>query len=540
MEAWDIIVVGDGPAALRAAAAAAKHGASTLMVAVNALGSSTDAGRDGFAASVQESNNRSHREDTIRNGAFLCDQDIVAQRTADAVRNLDLLERWGVNFRRDSTGLPLVSKAMSHSKPRVADAGDATAREVQKTLEEQCMRYGVVRRGDHLPLSLIHSNQTAHGITVADMINGRILSIQSKAVIIADEGFEGVLSHGSIGIGMDLALQAGLPLRNMEFMHTTPLGITDTNLILPDGLLSAGATLHEASGADLDLGDETHASICAAVAQANQAVIDARHLGDNSDWWAGVFRMVKQRTGIDMSKQTVAIEVRPSLSIGGIATDEHGRAVNGAWSRWFTGLYAAGDAACSGFHGVSVMPGNQLLDAIGGGLAAGDHAGEWVKSRNLSGSNVAQEEEDRANADFSAMCGTQDDAVIRVGSVATKLRDASRQALLDARDAASLSHSIENLEALSVTAESIHLDQHSLIANTNLVEISRIQAGIRLVLAATQSALAREESRGSHQRSDYPEQIEDLLHHTTVDQTGATSTLGLRKGSTGNWVLPPQ
>ena len=82
------------------------------------------------------------------------------------------------------------------------------------------MRYGVVRRGDHLPLSLIHSNQTVHGITVADMINGRILSIQSKAVIIADEGFEGVLSHGSIGIGMDLALQAGLPLRNMEFMHT--------------------------------------------------------------------------------------------------------------------------------------------------------------------------------------------------------------------------------------------------------------------------------------------------------------------------------
>jgi succinate dehydrogenase/fumarate reductase flavoprotein subunit len=153
---------------------------------------------------------------------------------------------------------------------------------------------------------------------------------------------------------------------------------------------------------------------------------------------------------------------------------------------------------------------------------------------------LAQEEEDRANADFTAMCGTQDDAVIRVGSVATKLRDASRQALVGERDAASLSHSIEDLEALSVTAESIHLDQHSLIANTNLVEISRIQAGIRLVLAATQSALAREESRGSHQRSDYPEQSEDMLHHTTVNQTGTTSTLGLRKGSTGNWVLPPQ
>ena len=540
MEAWDIIVVGDGPAALRAAASAAKHGASTLMVAVNALGSVNDAGRDGLAAPIQESNNRGHREDTIRNGAFLCDQDIVAQRTADAVRNLDLLERWGVNFRRDSKGLPSVSKAMGHAKPRVADAGDATAREVQKTLEEQCMRYGVVRRGDHLPLSLIHSNHTVHGITVADMINGRILSIQSKAVILADEGFEGVFSHGAIGIGMDLALQAGLPLRNMEFISNTPLGIVDTNMILPASLLSVGATLHEANGNDLDLGDESTAAICAAVQGANQAVLDARHLGDASAWWSSVFRSVAQRTGIDMSKQTVAVEVRPSLSIGGIATDEHGRAVNGAWSRWFTGLYAAGDAACTGFHGVNAMPGNQLLDALGSGAAAGDHAGTWAKGRKLSGSSIAQEDEEQANADFSALCEASSEAVIRVGSVATKLRDAARNALMGARDATSLANSIESLEALSVTAESIHLDQHSLIANTNMIEITRIQSGIRLTLAAAQSALSREETRGSHQRTDFPEQSEELLHHTTVDQTGATSTLGLRKGTAGNWVLAPQ
>ena len=540
MEAWDIIVVGDGPAALRAAASAAKHGASTLMVAVNALGSVNDAGRDGLAAPIQESNNRGHREDTIRNGAFLCDQDIVAQRTADAVRNLDLLERWGVNFRRDSKGLPSVSKAMGHAKPRVADAGDATAREVQKTLEEQCMRYGVVRRGDHLPLSLIHSNDTVHGITVADMINGRILSIQSKAVILADEGFEGVFSHGAIGIGMDLALQAGLPLRNMEFISNTPLGIVDTNMILPASLLSVGATLHEANGNDLDLGDESTAAICAAVQGANQAVLDARHLGDASAWWSSVFRSVAQRTGIDMSKQTVAVEVRPSLSIGGIATDEHGRAVNGAWSRWFTGLYAAGDAACTGFHGVNAMPGNQLLDALGSGAAAGDHAGTWAKGRKLSGSSIAQEDEEQANADFSALCEASSEAVIRVGSVATKLRDAARNALMGARDATSLANSIESLEALSVNAESIHLDQHSLIANTNMIEITRIQSGIRLTLAAAQSALSREETRGSHQRTDFPEQSEELLHHTTVDQTGATSTLGLRKGTAGNWVLAPQ
>ena len=540
MEAWDIIVVGDGPAALRAAAAAAKQGASTLMVAVNALGSVNNAGREGLAASIQESNNRGHREDTIRNGGFLNDQDIVAMRTGEAVRTLDLLERWGVNFRRDATGLPDVSKAMSHGKPRVADAGDATAREVQKTLEEQCMRHGVVRRGDHLPLGLIHSNQTVHGLTVADMINGRILSIQAKAVILADEGFEGVITHGSIGVGMDLALRAGIPLRNMEFLNRSPLGLVDTTMVLPTGLLSAGATLHEANGSDLDLGDETVASVCEAVQSAKQAVLDARHLGDSSSWWSGVFRSVAQRTGIDMSKQTVAIEVRPTLSIGGIAVDEHGRAINGAWSRWFTGMYAAGGAACSGIHGTQSMPGNQLLDALCGGHAAGEHAGEWVQKRSLSGSSLAAEEEQRAQSDFSALCRPHEGAVVRIGAVATKLQEAATDAMLGSRNAASLTNSIETLESLGVMAESIHLDQDTLIANTNLVEISRIQSGIRLTLAAAQSALVREESRGSHVRSDFPEQDEAFLHHTTVDQTGSTSTLGLRKGSTGNWVLPPQ
>jgi succinate dehydrogenase/fumarate reductase flavoprotein subunit len=540
MEAWDIIVGGDGPAALRAAAAAAKQGASTLMIAVNALGSATDAGRDGLAAPLQESNNRGHREDTIRNGSFLSDQDIVAQRTSNAVRTVDLLERWGVNFRRDSSGLPEVSKAMSHTKPRVADAGDATAREVQKTLEEQCMRHGVVRRGDHLPLSLIHSNQTIHGLTVADMINGRILSIQSKAVILADEGFEGVLTHGSIGLGADLALRADLPLRNMEFISHSPLGIVDTNMVLPSGLLSAGASLHEASGSDLDLGDEGTAAVCSAVQEANNPVLDARHLENASPWWSNVFRTVAQRTGIDLSKQTIAVEVRPTLTIGGITVDEHGRAINGAWSRWFTGLYAAGDAACTGFHGAQAMPGNHLLDALSSGAVAGEHAGEWVQTRKLSGSTFAQEEETNAQADFSALCGAPEGAVVRVGAVATKLRDAANNALIGARNAASLSNSIESLEALSIMAESIHLDQPSLIANTNLVEISRIQAGIRLTLAAAQSALSRNESRGNHIRSDFPDEDKELLHHITVNQSGDINTLGLRKGPAGNWVLPPQ
>lgn len=540
MEAWDVIVIGDGPAALRSAAEAAKQGASTLVISVNALGSETHLGQEGVAASLQESNNRGHREDTIRAGYFLNDQDIVASRTADAGRQVDLLERWGVNFRRDAHGIPLVRKAPGHGMGRNADAGDATGREIQHVLEEQCMRHGVTRRGDHLPLSLIHTNQSVSGVTVVDLVNGRIAALQAKAVILADGGFEGSFSHGAVGLGLDLALRAGVPLRDMEFIAHTPLGIKDTNMILPLGLLHDGATLHDSNGTDIEVGDGGLDSLCQAISSAMQPIIDARNLGDSSVWWEAVFRSVKQRTGIDMSRQTIEIESRPYSTLGGVTVDESGRAILSSWSRWFTGLYAAGDASCSGFHGADLLAGNQMLDALLGGAAAGAHAGEWVKHRKFANAQTAHDAEAAALADHSAVSDNSEEGVVRIGHVVTKVREAVQSGLGYNRSAGELESAITSLEAAGVLAESIHVDQASLIANTNIVEIARVQASARLALVSAQSALAREESRGCHHRSDFIESSEEHLHHYTVNQIGEVNTLALRKSKTGNWILPPQ
>ena len=84
-----------------------------------------------------------------------------------------------------------------------------------------------------------------------------------------------------------------------------------------------------------------------------------------------------------MNKYTVGLENRVNQTLGGIATDECGRAVIGSWSRWFTGLYAAGDAACSGLNGAGALPGNRLLDALSGGSSSGSHASEWVKGQSF-------------------------------------------------------------------------------------------------------------------------------------------------------------
>ena len=541
MEAWDIIVIGDGPAALRASAKAARAGASTLMMSADSLGAGNNSAIDGLAAPLKESTTKSHRDDTIRAGGFLCDQDIVSTRVSEATRQIDLLERWGVIFRRDADGIPLVRKAAGHSLPRLAGAGDSMVRETQQVLEEQCMKHGVIRRGDQIPLQLVHTNQQIHGLISLDMTTGQLNSLQAKSIIIADGGYEGVWTGSNIGLGLDLALQAGLAARDLEFVGWAPLGVSGTNVVLPIGLLADGATLHHSNGTPIEVeltADST--TIANAVGASSDAVLDARNMGESSVWWAQTFEMVSQRLGINMNKQTVPISPRVATTIGGIPTDENGRAVTGRWSRWFTGLYAAGDSACSGLHGAGLIAGNRLLDAMAGGAAAGEHAASYAAKANYTGRAALETALGAVEADLDFdMAGSEEGPVQRTGSLFTKLTDIMQTKLGSSRDASGLEAALESLESLMDSAGKIHLDDTSRLFNTNLLEALRLKAGIRLATATARSALSRTESRGTHRRLDFEEEDSGQLHHTLVDTHGNTSTLAIRKGRSGTWVLSP-
>ena len=540
MEAWDVVILGDGPAALSAAAQASKDGASVLMMSSTALGDGGMGAMNGIACHIQEESNRGHREDTIKMGAFLCDQDIVASRTTKALRIVDLLERRGVNFRRDAKGIVMGHYASGHSKPRLCNAGDATTREVQQVLEEQCMKYGVTRRSDQVPLELIHTDSSINGLIAIDMLNGRIQSIQCKALIVADGGFEGAFTNGSTSLGMDAAYRAGAPLRNMEFVAETPLGVVGTNLVIPQAILSDGATLHTPSGTALETSSTTPTSeICAKMHEAGTTVLDARNMGKHADWWAVLFDNIKQRTGIDMNRQTVGVAPVPSQTLGGLPTDEHGRVVLQSWARWFTGLYSAGSAASSGLHGADVLQGNRLLDSIAGGEAAGAHAAEWIIKRKFTGATKLEEAFSLAEAELSMLGGESEESVQRLNPVITRLKEILTAVQTPATIATDYENAVESLEQLSVQSEKLYCDQTSLIANQNLLEILRTQAAIRMAQAHVQSASLRTESRGLHQRSDFSETDQEQLHHNLIFFDGTHSTLALRKGPSGNWILSP-
>jgi succinate dehydrogenase/fumarate reductase flavoprotein subunit len=541
VEAWDIIVIGDGPAALRAAASAAKAGSSTLMMAADTLGSGDSSAFDGIAAPLKESTTKSHRDDTIRAGGFLCDQDIVSKRVSQATRQVDLLERWGVIFRRDSDGIPFVRRGPGHTLPRLTGAGDALTRECQQVLEEQCIRHGVVRRGNQIPMELVHTDNAVHGVIALDMSSGILNSIQAKAVIIADGGYEGVWTGTATGLGLDLAMKAGLAVKNLEFVAWAPLAVKGTNIVLPLGMMADGAKLHLSSGAELDVDQYSDTtSLANAIGANSDAVLDARHLGDSSIWWAQTAELISTRLGIDINRQTIPIHPRVATTLGGIATDEHGRAIIGKWSRWFTGLYAAGDAASSGLHGAGMVAGNRLLDAMAGGAAAGEHAANFTSKADFTGRSALETSLGACEADLDLDMEGAEGEVLRTSPLFSKLSDIMNGKVSYQRDAEGLSKALRALLSLQEDSKKLHLDDHSRLFNTNLLEATRLKAGIRLAIATTQSALARTESRGTHQRTDFAQTDSDWLHHSLVDGEGNTSTLAIRKGSAGNWILAPE
>jgi len=540
MEAWDIIVIGDSIAGLRAASEAASNGANVLLINSSSLGAGDSSAIDGFAAHVNEETSRDHRNDTIRNGEFLNNQDIVVHYTNQAIRQLDLMERWGFTWKRDQKGIPASMKLPGHNKPRVSGAGDANKRESQLIFEEQVMRHGVVRRGDQVPISLVHDEQRVNGIIVMDMINGNLISIQCKALIIADQGAQNIFTDGSVGLGLGLVTDAGLPLCDMEFFASTPLGIKDTNLILPTTILADGAEILESDGSSIEYDAAGGiGALCDAISNAKNPILDARNLGAESVWWTTEFERVKSRCGIDLSKQTIAIENRISMSIGGIAVDEQSRAVVGKWSRWFTGLYAAGQAANTGLHGASALPGNSFLDSVASGYAAGKSAADWTKEQGFGAVSSMNEAFKEAENNLKAQLEDSEGLVIRSGVISSKLNSIMSAVVDSGWSSASLESAKNDLRALNEKTSNLHLDNKSFVLNTNFLMNQQLKTAVKLASIVIASANSREESRGAFRRIDFPETNADLMHHSLVDKDSNTDKLAIRKGSSGNWVLPP-
>ena len=500
MESWDVVVVGSGVAALRAAIAALDAGATVSIFDDTGPGSAQARADDtGIAASLSESDFHEHLSDTTAVGQGL-ETPASKSRCASSVTTLIELERWGLNLRRDSSGTPVLTAQPGHSTPRVATVGDVTGRETLRILEEQCMKRGIPRRHDIRPLQLVVENQRVRGLIILDIQTGIIAPIQAKAVIFAGDGHDGLWTEsGSSGSKTTLAYRAGARLSGMEFMGWHPMKIKDSEMFLSLSLLDTGARLRKANGEDIELvGGLTEA--CRSMGD-DEHVLDARGVPPSvRPWFNTSAQILADRFGIDLWTTVIPVTPSPRYSIGGVAVDNEGRALIGE-NLWLTGLYAAGASSDSGMHGSDILAGNWTLDELLTGSSAGTSAGHWASSAKHGGRDILMNASFEVEAEIEAMSEVKEG--MTVGALTASLRRTMNANMGLTRDVIGLTTAATQIEQLANSP--IRLSDDSPVMNTELITALDAGCMIELARAMVSAAESREESRGSHHRSDYPE-----------------------------------
>lgn len=475
MESWDVLVLGDGPAALRAAISAADAGANPLLVSESSVGSASGhPPLSGLAASLNETNPSSHIQDTISAGGETTNEEAATRICSSAVENLAELERWGLVLRRSPDGSPHLSQLPGHSIARVAGCGDSTVREVTRTLEEQTMKRKINRRSDLLPVTLVMDNNQVRGIIALDIESGDLIPIQAKSVIVASQGYQGIWSapsHGA-GNGLAISLAAGIKLGGMSSVPMHALTIAGTGTVLPMDILGSGGRIRKDSGEDAGPLEVMDGESC---------VLDMRFMEKSSEgWFEGTIAKVLNRTGLDVRTEVIPLSPTIVATIGGIPVDTHGRAVFDSGKMWYTGLYAAGRSAFTGMHGGHPLPGNLMLEELVTGSEAGKNAAEWASTSLFGGATRMEEELSAAQSRVDALFSSEGSPV---GHAAKALSTAMR--IIEGNsDQSSLA--VVQASINEISASGIRVTDPSRRMNTELVSALHLE-GLLAIAGAISS-----------------------------------------------------
>jgi fumarate reductase flavoprotein subunit len=528
----DILILGSGGAGLFAALHA--HQANpklSITVAVKGL-----LGKCGCTRMVQggynvalaaEDSVERHFMDTIEGGKWLPDQDLAWKLCSVAVERIHELENeLGCFFDRNPDGTVHQKAFAGQTFDRTVHKGDLTGIEIINRLAEQVWARGIDRLEEHRAVEIVRSRDgnAVAGVLMIDMRTGEFVFVQAQAVLLATGGGPTMYKyHTPSGDktcdGMAMALRAGLTLRDMEMVQFHPTGLIAgphtriTGTIIEEGLRGAGGQLLNGKGERFmhlyDPREERATRDIVSRAMFDQMragtvsprgglYITMKHL--DPGMVRKMFKGMVERCadcGFDLVSGLVDVVPTAHYMMGGVV-------FNTDCSSGLTGFFVAGEDS-GGVHGANRLGGNGVANSTVFGGIAGDTMPRWLQAQpgfHEPDADLLGEAIERCRAPLGRPAGD-------VGALRERLYDLMWDDVGIVRDAASLTRAEGELDELEARLDATGVESASLAFNLtwhdwlNLKNLLLVSRSIRF------SAMAREDSRGAHYRSDFPE-VRDL------------------------------
>ena len=544
----DVVLVGGGGAGLRAAIAIADSNPRLNIAVVSKvypMRSHTVSAEGGSAGVIAPDDSLDeHAYDTISGGDWMCDQDAVEAFVKEAPEELLQLEHWGCPWSREPDGRVAVRPFGGMKKKRTWFASDKTGFHMLHTLFQTSLKYVSVRRYDEwFVTKLLVDDGRVQGVVAFDLQSGKVEAITARSVILCTGGCGKIFpftTNASIksGDGMALAYRAGAPLKDMEFLQYHPTGLPFTGILITEAARAEGGYLINKDGyrylqdyalgtpqkepvlRTMELGPRDRLSQAfmqelakgRTIETPNGHVVnlDLRHLGEKKiDAKIPFVReLCIKYQNLDPVKDL--IPVRPVLHymMGGVHTD-----INGATP--LPGLYAAGEVACVSINGANRLGSNSLTELLvfgaRAGLAAAEHASRNVE---ISQSVLAQANDEHRRIE-QALFGKKGHE--RIADLREEMQKTMEESAGIYRTGASLTTAVDRLRRVQERYADVAIEDQSKTFNTERVSALELANMLDVAETIVMSALRREESRGAHQRTDFPKRDDErFLGHSVI------------------------
>ena len=547
----EALVVGAGGAGMRAALEAGRSVDTAVISQVFPTRSHTVSAQGGIGASlgnVEPDDWRFHMFDTVKGSDWLGDQDAIEYMCREAPSVVIELEHMGLPFSRVEDGRIYQRAFGGHTSNfgksevhRSCAAADRTGHAMLHTLFEECLRQGVRFYNEFFMVELIRDAEGVKGVLAWDMVKGGFHLFHAKATLFATGGYARVFrttsnAHICTGDGASLAMRAGLPAQDLEFLQFHPTGIFGAGNLITEGVRGEGGYL-------VNCYEDRFMTVCAPHEKdlACRDVVSrgmaeelrgGRGCGDKQDFLLlkidhigadkimerlpGIWELAMVFAGVDCTKEPIPVVPTAHYSMGGVPTNFRAQVVAPGTDGSETivpGFYAAGEAACASVHGANRLGTNSLLDLMVFGREGGKGMAEYCQSLT-SWPDLPENAGSTGLAEVRSLMESQGNE--RLGAIMEEMREDMERHCGVFRTAGDMEQLREKLVKYRQRYANLGLADRGAAYNLDLIEALELGHMLDVCQCITVGALARQESRGGHYRDDFPTRDDDNWHKHTI------------------------